>query len=208
MLALRMHRLSSLDNRSAKLVKRRFLPWQDQQTKYQGIAPRNAGGLSDFVMKKTTRTVALVVLGVEVIASIASRPRTSDLAKAPLLAGAQVPPPVRSILERSCQDCHSEATRYPWYSYVAPISFLINSDVESGRRHLNFSKWSEYSVIQRERRLSEIANQVQDGKMPISIYLLMHRDAKLSQGDIDTLFNWTQEEKSRLIMENLPVQSR
>ena len=132
------------------------------------------------------------------------RPETGD---APLLAGARVPLEVRSTIDRSCRDCHSEATRYPWYSHIAPVSWLINSDIKQGRERLNFSKWSEYSVIRRERCLSEIANQVKDGGMPLAIYTFIHRDAKLSNADINTIFEWTQAERARLIMESAAATS-
>lgn len=117
----------------------------------------------------------------------------------PLLSGAQVPSAVLSIIDRACRDCHSEATRYAWYSYVAPVSFLIRRDVTGGRRHLNLSRWKELSLVRRQRALSEIANQVKNREMPLSIYTLLHPDAKLSNADIDSIFEWTQTEKFRLI---------
>ena len=143
-----------------------------------------------------------MLFGVVLVASVISDTRRSENADIPLLAGAQVPDHVRSTIDRSCRDCHSEATRYPWYSYIAPVSWFINQDVQSGREHLNFSKWSEYSVIRRERCLSEIANQVQDGGMPLATYTFLHRSAKLSQADVEAIFKWTQEERARLIMQN------
>jgi hypothetical protein len=142
------------------------------------------------------------------VASVLSRPRRSEKGDVQLLEGAHVPPQVRATIERSCRDCHSEATRYPWYSYIAPVSWLIKRDVERGREHLNFSRWSEYSAIRRERCLSEIANQVQDGGMPLSIYTFLHRDAKLSKADVDAVFEWTQEERARLIMESMADKSQ
>ena len=153
-------------------------------------------------MRKVLRTLALVLLGMMLVASVISDRRKSEKANTPLLAGAQVSPQVRSTIDRSCRDCHSEATRYPWYSYIAPVSWFINLDVQRGREHLNFSRWSEYSVIRRERCLSEIANQVQDGGMPLASYTFLHRDAKLSRADVESIFKWTQEERARLIMEN------
>jgi hypothetical protein len=160
-------------------------------------------GLRPVNVRNVIRIIA-VVLGLVAVASLLSRPHRSEKADAPLLEGANVPPRVRAAIERSCRDCHSEATRYPWYSYIAPISWLIKNDVEGGRKHLNFSTWSEYSVIRRERCLSEIANQVQDGGMPMSIYTFMHRDAKLSKADVDAIFQWTQEERNRLITTTAP----
>jgi hypothetical protein len=144
------------------------------------------------------RTTALVLAAALGVASlVGSRPPGNP--DAPLLAGARVPPDVRGLIDRACRDCHSDATRYPWYSYIAPLSYLINRDVKLGRERLNLSKWSEYSVIRRERYLSEIANQVQDRGMPLAIYTFMHPGARLSQSEIDALFNWTQSERTRLI---------
>ena len=133
--------------------------------------------------------------------SIATWPQPSGRSGNQLLSGARIPPEVLATLKRSCADCHSEATRYPWYSYVFPASWLIQSDVTSGREHLNFSIWDQYSSIRRQRRLSEIANQVQDGGMPLFQYTLIHRDAKLSPADVNAIFEWTQKERARLIEE-------
>ena len=136
-----------------------------------------------------------------VTASLLTYPRRSENAGAELLSGARIDPAVRSTLERSCKDCHSDATRYPWYSYIAPVSFLITSDIRQGRERLNLSRWHEYPLIRRQRCLFEIANQVRDREMPLSIYTFLHRDARLSQADIDAIFHWTQTERARLIAE-------
>ena len=138
------------------------------------------------------------------MASVLTRPRASEQAGAPLLVGAHVPAAVRAAIDRSCRDCHSEATHFPWYSYVAPITWLVVGDVNQGREHLNLSRWNQYSLVRRERCLSEIANQVQDGGMPLRSYTWIHRDAVLSPADIDAIFTWTQEERARLISESNP----
>ena len=117
----------------------------------------------------------------------------------PLLEGAQVDSRVLAILRRSCADCHSEATTYPWYSYVAPFSILIRSDVTRGREHLNLSRWAAYPLVRKERSLSEIANQVKDRDMPLAQYTLIHRNARLSGDEVDAVFRWTQTERARII---------
>jgi len=147
-------------------------------------------------------TVAIVCLLIFAVASIVSRPKSASGATLPLLGGAHVPPAVMGIVDRACRDCHSEATRYPWYSYIAPTSFLIGHDVNEGREHLNLSRWDKLSSVRRQRALSEIANQVNDREMPLPIYTVLHPGAKLSKSDIDTLFEWTQTEKVRLITES------
>ena len=104
-----------------------------------------------------------------------------------------------ALLQRSCQECHSDRTRSPRFSPVAPVSWLIASDVAGGREHLNFSRWSEYPVLRRMRSLSEIANQVKDGEMPLRLYTWLHPRAKLTEDEIRAVFQWTQSERARLI---------
>jgi hypothetical protein len=146
----------------------------------------------------------LLALGViVVIASFFTWPRVSPDAGKPILSGAQIPPRVLARIDAACRDCHSHATRYPWYSYIAPISLLVRDDVEKGRERLNLSQWAEYPSVRRQRWLSEIANQVQDGGMPLPIYTYLHRDAILSEADKELIFEWTQTERARLIAESL-----
>jgi hypothetical protein len=148
----------------------------------------------------TVRNAAILALfGSWTAASVITAPHHSANSAGPFLAGAVLDGKVRSIIQRSCQDCHSDATRYPWYSYVAPASLLIARDVARGREHLNFSRWSEYPRLRRMRSLSEIANQVQEREMPLTIYTLIHHGAKLSDADIAAIFQWTQAERTRLI---------
>ena len=135
--------------------------------------------------------------------SVFTRPKRSSEGGRPFLAGAQVDSNVLAILTRSCADCHSEDTRYPWYSYVAPVSWLINDDVSEGRIHLNLSKWNDYSLQRKQRILSEIANQVKDREMPLRQYTLLHPGSALSEADINAIFQWTQNERARLITESL-----
>lgn len=144
-----------------------------------------------------------VLAGVIAIGSALTWPRQAERASGQLLTGAHVSPNVLAILKRSCGDCHSEATQYPLYSYVFPVSWLIHNDVTGGREHLNFSRWEQYSTIRQERRLSEIANQVQDGGMPLFQYTLIHRNARLSPDEVAAVFRWTQEERARIIAETV-----
>jgi hypothetical protein len=101
------------------------------------------------------------------------------------------PPEVRAILERSCYDCHSHATRWPWYSWIAPVSWLLAHDVTEAREHLNFSTWGRYDAAERAENLEEMAEMVEEGEMPPWFYLPLHRDARLSAADLATLTAWT-----------------
>ena len=115
-----------------------------------------------------------------------------------LMATAQVPDNVQSILERSCNDCHSNKTVYPWYSNVAPISWWLASHINDGRRNLNFSEWGTYAQKRKLRKLKEICDQVKEDEMPIGSYLPMHPKAKLSGADKLAICTWTAAETSRV----------
>ena len=87
-------------------------------------------------------------------------------------------PRTRELFQRACADCHSNRTKWPWYSRVAPISWLIVKDVEQGRSHLNVSEWNR---PQKDAR--EAAEELRDGKMPLPIYLPAHPEARLSAAE-------------------------
>jgi hypothetical protein len=111
---------------------------------------------------------------------------------------ARVPPEVAGVLERSCMDCHSNRTDWPWYSNVAPASWFVVDHVKHGRSHLNFSKWGEYNRRRTDSLLDEICKTAQGGSMPLSSYTLVHRSARLAPADVKTLCNWAVEEQQRL----------
>jgi Haem-binding domain len=100
---------------------------------------------------------------------------------------------VRSLIDRSCNDCHSNRTVWPWYSEVAPISWLVASDVNGARRHMNFSDWGAYPTHQRQSHLDEICKVVTEGDMPPLTYTLMHATARLSDSDRQAICGWTKE---------------
>jgi cytochrome c len=116
----------------------------------------------------------------------------------PLLSGVSIDPKARNIVSRSCQNCHSEATEWPWYSYIAPVSWLVESDVSRARSHLDFARWEGYSSDQRFTFLSEISMMVSAGTMPPSRYLLMHPEATLSDADIAEIAQWVRIETKSL----------
>ena len=105
-------------------------------------------------------------------------------------ADLKVPPEVKAILKRSCYDCHSQETRWPWYSYVAPVSWMISDDVRKGRKHLNFTMWDQYSDKKKEIVKDHIYEEVNGGTMPLPIYLTMHPEARFTEEDIKILSKW------------------
>lgn len=93
-------------------------------------------------------------------------------------------PETRAIAQRACYDCHSNETVWPWYSYVAPISFRVAEHVEEGREHLNFSAWD-----QPNEDADEIIEVIQEGEMPLSDYLLLHAEARLTTDEQQILLD-------------------
>jgi cytochrome c551/c552 len=106
-------------------------------------------------------------------------------------------PQVAAILQRSCYDCHSDRTVWPWYSKVAPVSWLLSSDVSEGRREVNFSDWAQYNPTRAAKKLDEICKQVESGGMPEWYYRPMHPAAKLAAADKKAICEWTRAEQQQ-----------
>ena len=99
------------------------------------------------------------------------------------------PPKVMAILKRSCYDCHSNHTKWPWYSNIAPISWEVRSHVKNGRAWLNFSIWNRYSNEKKEKFYEGIAKAI-DWKMPPPDYMLIHKNARLTPNDRKLIKEW------------------
>ncbi len=105
----------------------------------------------------------------------------------------EIDAPIGDILRRSCYDCHSNDTEWPWYAQLAPASWLLAHHVNEGREHLNFSQWNSLSTDRQAHLKQEIRDVVEAGEMPLSSYLLLHPEAELSQEEIDRLTAWAGE---------------
>jgi Haem-binding domain len=101
------------------------------------------------------------------------------------------PATVKEVLESSCYDCHSHETRWPLYSRVAPVSWLVAHDVKEAREHLDFSLWGTYDARRREKLAEDIWEEVEGGDMPLLMYRLAHPDARLSEAAKATLRDWS-----------------
>lgn len=151
-------------------------------------------------MKRILKWSALILAVFLVIGQFVRPEKTNppiDLAQT-LEARTQVPPEVQSILQQSCKDCHSNQTRWPWYSHVAPASWLVVSDVKEGREQWNMSDWARNDARKADKILEEICEEVEAGKMPLRIYTWAHRGTSLSDAEIKTLCDWTRAERQRL----------
>jgi len=125
-------------------------------------------------------------------------PRTAAQPGAPVLEGTEVPERVRTALEAKCGDCHSRNTRYPLYSHLAPLSWMIDRDVREGRESLDMSRWQFYNVEDRINALTRMASEVHTGQMPPRTYVLLHPHARLSPEEQKLIYDWAKSERKHL----------
>jgi hypothetical protein len=132
----------------------------------------------------------LLALAVLLIAAQFIRPGRVNPPSAPADAFevvANPPPEARAVVDRACADCHSNHTTWPWYSKVAPASWLVVSDVNEARENLNFSEWGRMSPEKRLKALGDICREANSGDMPVWQYRIAHPSSRLTQSDVDAL---------------------
>lgn len=140
-------------------------------------------------MKKIIIGLVIIIVGLQFIPVQRTNP--------PISWDINAPENVSGILRTSCYDCHSNETRWPWYSYIAPVSFLVASDVNEGRKHLNFSEWDKYDGNKKQKLLEDIIEEIVQEEMPLTIYTFTHPNAKLDPFRIGTLKEWVKPGSSK-----------
>lgn len=128
--------------------------------------------------------LAVLLVGIQLVPVDRSNPPVQGVVPAPA--------PVLAVLERACYDCHSNQTRWPWYAYVAPVSWLVADDVHEGRHELNFTEWNKASARRRARVAGKVWDEVQEGKMPLPSYVRVHPAARLTEADRAALRGWAE----------------
>jgi cytochrome c len=119
-------------------------------------------------------------------------------AGAELLVGANTPPSVVDVLAHACANCHSENTRWPWYSHVAPASWIVETDVKRARARFNLSRWDSLDAAEQRMLLTAIATVIENREMPLHRYLMFHPGVKLSTVESVQVIEWTHTERRRL----------
>ena len=124
--------------------------------------------------KIKTITISVLLLGVAIQVVPYGREHTNP----PVVQEPQWDTPkTRALFMRACADCHSNETKWPWYSNIAPVSWLVQHDVDEGREHFNVSNW----LHQKKNKGDEAAEEVREGDMPPLVYLPAHPEARLSE---------------------------
>jgi len=140
--------------------------------------------------KRNIILIAVIVIIVIIQFIFTGKPEVIENNPDDLLTTAKVPDHINNILRTSCYDCHSNETRYPWYSHVAPVSWLIISDIREGRDHLNFSDWNHLNKMQQAKFLGDIIDEVSHDEMPLKPYTMMHTNARLTKENRKEIVDW------------------
>jgi hypothetical protein len=152
------------------------------------------------MIRKVLKWSVLVVLCLFFIAQFYRPARTNPVSDGSQLfeSHLQIDPKTAAILDRSCVDCHSNKTRWPWYSNVAPVSWFVIDHVDHGRSHLNFSEWGKYDRQEQRALLTDICKEVKQGTMPLSSYTPLHPGSKLTLEDIHTVCDWANGQRGKV----------
>ena len=140
------------------------------------------------IIRKVAKLSPILLVSVFVGIQFVPTPGVSKTSASKPQAGEVIHSQVGKILERSCWDCHSNRTAWPWYSHIAPVSWIISNHVKEGREILDFSEWENQPPSEGERML--ICAAVSDGRMPLSGYTAIHRNARLSNEDVESICKW------------------
>lgn len=134
------------------------------------------------------RFVRRLVIALVVLLAIQLVPVTRD--NPPDRRGPAAPPEVEAVLKRACYDCHSNETVWPWYSHVAPMSWLVAYDVHQGRKHFNLSDFQDLSPETAAKVRAKAIEEVEAGEMPLFFYVPLHPAAKLTDADKAVIKTW------------------
>jgi uncharacterized membrane protein len=152
-------------------------------------------------VKKIAKVASFVIGVIFILMQFAQPDRTNpevDQSKT-MQFELNVPADINSLLERGCKDCHSNQTKWPLYSYIAPASWLVSSDVMEGRKHFNMSEWGKYKLNKKASKLSGIYQAVNDRSMPLPKYVPLHPESNFTDAERAQLAAWAQRETEKLM---------
>ncbi len=142
-------------------------------------------------IKKIALATGIVIIAIQFMQP--ARNKSGQVLRADFARIYPVPANVQSILQNACYDCHSNNTRYPWYSNIQPMAWMMARHIKNGKAKLNFSDFGSNSTRKQISKLKGISNQIKDEEMPLFSYKLMHGNARLSQDEKTLVMNWMQQ---------------
>lgn len=143
-----------------------------------------------MVIRRTTilLTILILVIGIQFIQPVHNYSKVKSNSALDRLY--EIPDSINHLLKIACNDCHSNNTRYPWYSTLQPLGWMVDHHIRKGKENLNFDEFANFSERTRRNKLKAIVNQIRDGEMPLKSYTWMHLDAQLSESEKQMLINW------------------
>ncbi len=130
----------------------------------------------------------IVFVGIQFIPTTPNQ--QEDLLQSNFMNSYKVPQEIQQVLKNSCFDCHSNNTNYPWYNRIQPISWFLEQHIKKGKNDLNFDEFESYSIRKQKNKLKSIANQIEENKMPLFSYTLIHKNSKLTEVEKVKLIDW------------------
>jgi Haem-binding domain len=140
------------------------------------------------ILKKIVILLIIILIGIQFIPTKLNQSNT--IPQSDFMTVYNVPEHIEAKIKASCYDCHSNNTNYPWYSKIQPGAWFMEKHINEGKEELNFSTFGDYSGRRKKSKLKSIISQIKDDEMPILSYTLVHRDAKLTEEDKQTLNKW------------------
>jgi hypothetical protein len=141
-------------------------------------------------MKKILKWIFAALIIAFALLQFTNPARTNPPVVSDLMASNPPPPEIAATLRAACYDCHSSETRWPWYSRVAPMSWLVANDVKEGRDNLNLSEWPSDNPKRAAKRLEDMSEEIDNGEMPLKKYTAIHADARLTDARKKQLTDW------------------
>jgi len=152
-------------------------------------------------MRKPLKVAGLVLIGLFVILQFFQPDRNLGPldSENDLVAASMIPDSLANILKKSCYGCHSNHTDYPWYSYISPVSWFLEKHIRDGKEELNLSDYKSLDKSEKIGVMTDIYDVVEAGSMPLSGYVLIHRDALLTEEEIEAICYWSDMEALRIM---------
>lgn len=144
--------------------------------------------------------IAVIGLAIQLVPN--ELPAVENSNPADLIGSGIVEGEVAGLLKTACYDCHSNETKYPWYSHVAPVSWLVAKDTREGREELNFSTWQEYDMMEKLKKLDDLVIEVKEGEMPMKIYTVIHSESRLTDAQRQLIITWAESTMDLVAEEN------
>jgi hypothetical protein len=156
-------------------------------------------------MKKIKKILFFLIAAFLIAQFFGPEKNEGDLASIDSFYNETNPPEnVKIILKESCNDCHSDVTRYPWYNNITPVNYWMASHVKDGKKHFNISNWEANSLKRKDHKFEELIEMVEDKEMPIDSYTWTHTEAKLTDAQIKAVVDWAKLVRAKYGLEPKP----